>query len=499
MAVVVDGSSLTLDQLARIAASPGVGVSLDEAGLERVRRARDRVLQALGKGEQVYGLTTGLGSRATETLTAAEAADFSLKTLRGRAHAIGTPLSRTQVRAAMAVRLNTLMKGAAGADASVPEILCECLNRGLTPVVGSVGSIGAGDLCQGAVLGLALCGEGRMTDARGRTMDAAKALSAAGLAPLSPGPRDGLALANHSGFSAAAMALAVHGAGRLLGAAQGAAAMTMDAFAASTTTLDALVDVLYPQPGQSRAAGDLRRLLAGSRIVDPANARRLQDPLSIRTLPQVHGAAFAALDFAKEAACAEINSASDNPVVDLAGDRIISCGAFHTPLLTVAAHALSQALVQLSQAQLARMSKLLSERFSGLPQYLAAPGLDANGFAPLMKVAESVVAELGHAAMPVPVWPSVNADGVEDIQSNAPAAVKGLQGVVELGWKLCAMEMMVADRAAELRGDPTSAPLLAELHDRVRKVVEPAAAERPLGDAIDALADRIAGGICEDL
>ncbi len=499
MAVVVDGGSLTLDQLARIAASPDVGVSLDEMGLERVRRARARVLAALESGESVYGLTTGLGSRATEALTAAQAADFSLKTLRGRAHAIGEPLATTQVRAAMAVRLNTLMKGAAGADVSVPAILCECLNRGLTPVVGSIGSIGAGDLCQGAVLGLALCGEGQMTDARGRTMDAARVLSAVGLTPLSPGPRDGLALANHSGFSAASMALAVHGAGRLVGAVQCAAAMTMDAFVASTTPLDAVLDDLHPQPGQARAAGDLRRLLAGSRIMDPGNERRLQDPLSIRNLPQVHGAAFAAMDFAAAAACAAINGASDNPAVDLAGDRIISCGAFHTPLLTVAAHALSQALVQVAQAQLARMSKLLSERFSGLPQYLAAPGRDSNGFAPLMKVAEAVAAELGHAAMPVPVWPSVNADGVEDIQSNAPAAVKGLQGVVELGWKLCAMEMMVAGRAGELRGGPTRAPLLEELHDRVRQVVGPAAAEGPLGDAIDDLASRAAGGICEGL
>ena len=499
MAVVVDGSRLTLDQLARIAPFPGAGVSLDEAGLGRVRRARDRVLAALERGERVYGLTTGLGSRATEALTAAQAADFSLKTLRGRAHAVGDPLPTDQVRAAMAVRLNTLMKGAAGADPAVVTILCECLNRGLTPVVGSIGSIGAGDLCQGATLGLALCGEGRMTDARGRTTDAGAALSAAGLSPLSPGPRDGLALANHSGFSAAAMALAVHGAGRLVGAAQGAAAMTMDAFLASATPLDAVVDDLHPQPGQARAAGGLRRLLAGSRITGPGDARRLQDPLSIRNLPQVHGAAFASLDFAGGAACAEINSASDNPVVDLSGDRIISCGAFHTPLLTVAAQALSQALVQVSHAQLARMSKLLSERFSGLPQYLAEPGHDSNGFAPLMKVAESVVAELGHAAMPVPVWPSVNADGVEDIQSNAPAAVKGLQRAVELGWKLCAMEMMVAGRAGELRGEPTSAPLLEALRDRVRKVVGPTARERPLGDAIDTLADRIAGGLCENL
>ena len=498
MIVVLDGSSLTLAQLARIAAAPDTRVSLDPAGLERVRRARDRILAALDRGERVYGLTTGLGSRATQTLSGPEAARFSLKTLRGRAHAVGDPLTTTQVRAAMAVRLNTLLKGASGADFSVVTLLRECLNRGITPVVGSIGSIGAGDLCQGATLGLALCGEGRMTDAGGRTTDAGTVLSDAGLSPLSPGPRDGLALANHSGFSAASMALAVHDAGCLLGAMQAAAAMTMEAFAANTTVLDAVLDDLHPQPGQARAAGGLRRLLAGSRILDPGNARQLQDPLSIRTLPQVHGTAFAALEFAEAAVSPEINSTSDNPVVDLPGDRVISCGAFHTPLLTVGAQALSQALMQSAQAQLARMSRLLSERSSGLPQYLAASGHDSNGFAPLMKVAESVVAELGHAAMPVPVWPSVNADGVEDIQSNAPVAIKGLQTVVGLGRKLCAMEMMIADRARALRGEPTSAPMLEKLRDRIGLEAMPPADDGPLGELIDNLACRIATGLCED-
>ena len=494
MALVLNGSNLDTNTLAEVSRNLTVVVDLDEAGLQRAKQARQQILDALKSGKPVYGLTTGLGSRASEALDDQQAANFSLRTLRGRAHASGDPMSRTEVRAAMVVRLNTLLKGAAGADLSVLYCLRDCLNQGLTPVIGSIGSIGVSDLCQGATLGLALCGEGRMIDRSGRHQDAGEALLAEGISPLSPGPRDGLALANHSAFSAGAMALATFQAKQLMVTAQSSAALSLEAFGANADALDPVIDRIRPQPGQGAAAAELRQLLHGGRSMDPANARRLQDPLSLRCVIQVHGAALAALGFSEQSAVAEINGASDNPMVDLDGKRIISHGGFHTPLLTVTSHSLSQALVQVAHAQVARMARLMTARLTDLPQYLAAPGNDCNGFAPLLKVAEATLARLVQAAMPTPIWPSVNADGVEDLLSNSPAAIDGLTRTIALGERLCAMELLVACQALEMRGDPVSAPRLAIVRNVVRLTAEPLGEDRPLGDDIDRLTRHVQSG-----
>jgi histidine ammonia-lyase len=494
MTIILDGNHLTIEELALIAGEDPAVVELTPEGVKRVHDARAVVMEALERGESVYGLTTGLGSRASEMLDAEALAEFSYQAIRGRAHAIGESLSVLIVRAAMAVRLNTLLKGAAGADISVVECLQQCLNKGLIPVIGEVGSIGTGDLCWGATLGLALIGEGQMFDREGAVANSIAVMQAAGVTPLSLGPRDGLALANHSSFSAAMMALGVHRATRLMESIQSATALSMEAFMANLSPLDPIPVEMRPQPGQSVAAQQLLDLLQGSPILNTANARRLQDPLSIRNVSEVHGASIAALNFARDAAENEINGASDNPVVDLAQRRIISCGAYHTPLLSIAAQTLSNAFVHVATTQLSRIVKLLTERFSGLPQYLAAPGSNSNGFAPVLKIAEALVAELSHAAMPVPVWPSVNADGVEDIQTNAPTAIKALDRVVANAESLCAIELMVASQAYELRGNAESAPRIKSMFKRVREVSATLEQDRPLTKDIESVAKQVQAG-----
>ncbi len=494
MTILLDGNNLTIEDLALIAGEDSCLVELAPEGVARVIDARAVVMEALERGESVYGLTTGLGSRADEMLDENALAEFSYQTIRGRAHAVGEPLSIPVVRAAMAVRLNTLLKGGAGADIAAVECLQQCLNKGLTPVIGEVGSIGASDLCWGATLGLALIGEGQMFDQKGAPACSFEVLQAAEMPPLSLGPRDGLALANHSSFSAAMMALSVNRASRMMESIQSAAALSMEAFMANVMPLDPIAAEMRPQPGQSAAAQQLLDLLHGSALLNTENARRLQDPLSIRNVTEVHGAGIAALNFACDAAQSEINAASDNPVVDLAQRKIVSCGAYYTPLLSIAAQTLSNAFVHVATTQLSRIVKLLTERFSGLPQYLAAPGSDSNGFAPVLKIAEALVAELSHAAMPVPVWPSVNADGVEDIQTNAPATIKALGRAVSHAEPLCAIELIVASQAYELRGNASSAPRIKLIFDRVRQVSAKLEQDRPLTKDIESVVRQVQSG-----
>lgn len=494
----LDGQSLTCIAL-RAAAQGRPQIQLAEEGLARMASSRELIDDVIARKVPVYGVTTGLGALAGTALGESQLADYSVQTIRGRAHATGAHLPADQVRAALLVRLNTLLIGASGARPEVAHGLRDILQANLTPAVGEHGSIGASDLILCATAALALIGEGKVLGPQGAApVKAAEALNAAGLSPLTCGPRDGLALANHAGFSAGVCALGVASAERAINAAQTAAALSMEGFRANLSPFDARVIALRAQPGEAEAAQGLLDRLKGSTLFQPGTARRLQDPLSIRNLPQIHGVALAALAQARTIVETEINGSSDNPATLVEDGDILSTGNYLTPHLTSAAETLSRAFVQLASAQASRVAKLLSARFTDLPLFLAAPGVVSSGFAPVQKVAEALLTELTMAAQPVPITASACADGVEDVMTSSFQAARGLLKVTELATRLSAIELMIAAQAVELRqlGDDV-APAMAEVIGQVR-VLSPALNEdRSLTHDLDALATSLAQGVLD--
>lgn len=487
----LDGASLTVEQLSE-AARGRPRIELDGDALQAMERSNALVAQVIRDQVPVYGVTTGLGARATETLDAETLAEFSVRTLRGRAHAVGPEERREVVRAALIVRLNTLLTGHSAARPELAQHIAACLNAGLTPVVGQTGSIGAADLVLNATAGLALIGEGQMRDADGRIAPSAEIMQASGIAPLTLAPREGLALANHTGTVDGAATLALVDATRAYEAAQTAAALSFEGFRANTGPLQPHVLGVRPHAGQARAAAGLLQRLEGSALLDPAQARRLQDPLSFRNVAQIHGTVDMALERARDCLQVAINSSSDNPVAFADSGEITSCGAYFTAEVTSVIETLSRSLVALSFAQVARVAKLLNPVFSGLPNFLALPDSGSNGFAPVMKVAEAVLSELAHAAQPVPLWSSMNANGVEDCLSGSPAAVKTLGMVAEHLHRLTAIELIVAAQAVNLRGGgiPTES-YLARTIARIRETSPALGEDRPLGADIESLAGRV--------
>ncbi|MGI9405841.1 MAG: aromatic amino acid lyase, partial [Hyphomicrobiaceae bacterium] len=298
--LILDGHTLTLETLEKVAREHRP-VTLSSDGLARMAAARKLVDTAITEKKPVYGVTTGLGARVVEALDAETLADFSYKTVRGRAHAVGKPVPRETVRAAMTVRANTLLKGAAAASPAIAEHLVACLNAGITPVVGEIASIGAGDLVWNATMSLALIGEGPMEDAGGNVGPGSGIMKTAGITPLELGPRDGLALCNNASHSAALSGLSIASAKTMYEAVQSAAALSLEGFLANLSPFDGRVLALRPQPGQHNAATGIMDRLQESKLLAADTARRLQDPLSIRNIPQIHGAVDAALVFAGEA------------------------------------------------------------------------------------------------------------------------------------------------------------------------------------------------------
>jgi histidine ammonia-lyase len=488
--LLLDGRGLTVEDLARVARA-GAAAELAPAARACMTASRAVVERYVSEGLPAYGLTTGLGARVVEQLSADALAEFSRHTVLGRAHSVGPPLPTDVVRAAMLIRANGLARGGAGARPEVAELLLALLERRVHPVVPSIGSIGAGDITVLSHVALVLIGAGA-AELDGEVLPGDRALQRAGLAPVVLAPKDGLALISSNAVSIAWAALALLDARAALETAQAAAALSCEAFRANLSPLDPRVVDARPAPGQAECAAGLRALLDGGSLA-AGGWRRLQDPLSFRCVSQVHGSLLAALDMLRAAVEPELNGSADNPLV--VEDAILSTGNFFVPALALAADVVALALAQVASVAASRVARLLSAQLTDLPQNLAPAGSTGAGMAPLLKVAGALVGEIVHGAAPATL--ATHADeAVEDATTGAPLAASRLASMLDRFRLLVALELVVAAQAVDLAGIEALGARTSEIHARVRELAEPLLAERPLGGDVERVAaelDRIAG------
>jgi histidine ammonia-lyase len=450
--------------------------------------ARDVVERYIAEGRPAYGLTTGLGARVVESLPGDALAEFSRHTVLGRANSVGAPLSTEVVRAAVVVRANGLAHGGSGARPEVADALLALLEHGVHPIVPSIGSIGAGDICVLAHIALVLIGEGE-AELHGELMPGAQALAAAGLEPLELAPKDGLAAISSNAVSVACASLALVDGRAALAAAHAAAALSFEGFRASLTPLDDRV--VEARPGQAACAASLRTLLDGGSLA-AAGGRRLQDPLSFRCVSQVHGSLATALELLADALEPELNGAGDNPLVLVDAGEIVSTGNFLVPVLALAADAVALALAQVASLTAARAARLLTATVSDLPQNLAPAASTGAGMAPLLKVADALAAEIAHGAAPATLASLSGTDAVEDAATGAPLATMRLSGLLEQFRLLTALELVVAAQAVDLAQVEQLGAGTSAVHAALRELVEPMLTDRPLGGDVERVAAHLA-------
>ncbi|MGH2856679.1 MAG: HAL/PAL/TAL family ammonia-lyase [Solirubrobacteraceae bacterium] len=483
--VQLTGAPLSPQEVAAVARH-GAAVAIDPAAAARIERAAELVRVAARAGRPVYGLTTGLGSRVVEAVAGDDGGAFSLRTVRGRATAVGEPLPAELVRAAMLVRCNGICAGGSGAGISVAVGLSKLLNAGVHPRVPRSGSVGASDLCLMAHIGLTLIGEGE-AELAGEWLASEIALARAGLAPTALGPKDGLAICSSSAVTAGTGALALLDAEACLRCAQIAAALTMEGFRANLSPIDPRVAAARPAPGQAWAASGLRALLAAGSLTEPGAARRLQDPISIRCASQIHGSLRVALDLLAAALEPELGGAADNPVVLSDDEEILSTGNFHVPALALALDTTAIALSQTASAIAERQARCRTERLSGLPHGLSPLGTTGSGLAPLGKTARALAIEIRHLAAPFSTMPTVGADGVEDDSTGASQGALRVREQLRRLWPLVAIELVVAAQAVTLAvpsrlGDGTGVAFTC-----VRELVPELGEDRPIGPDVERL------------
>ncbi len=492
------GEPLTPDALTAIARHR-LPVRIADDARRRMQTSADVVARAAESDTPVYGLTTGLGHRVVDRVDGHAAAAFSLRTLRGRAMSVGERLPAEVSRAAMAARANGLCAGGAGTTVAIADGLAALLNAGVHPCIPRFGSVGASDLCMLAHVGLTLIGEGE-AELDGQVLDSGEALDRAGLEPVRLGAKDGLAICSSSAVSAGVAALALVDAASCLEALQVAAALSMEGFRANLSPLDPRVVQARPAPGQAWSADGLRGLLAGGALTHPGAARRLQDPLSLRCVSQVHGSLHVALDLLAAAVAPELGGAADNPLVLPDDDEILSTGNFHVPALAMALDATAIAVSQVAALSCERQARLKTERLSGLPTGLSAAAADGqmrSGLSPLTRTAQALALEIRHLAGPLSILPTVAADSVEDDSTGAAPAALRVREQIERLWPLVAIELIVAAQAVDLalgEGGEGLGAGTALAHVAVRESVSILREDRPLGPDVERLASELLVG-----
>jgi histidine ammonia-lyase len=507
MLIHLDGSSLTLEQLAHIA-DGDADVQLAPAAAARVRASRAVVDRMASREAAVYGINTGFGSLAEVRIPHDSLSQLQVNLLRSHASGVGDALPVRAVRATTALRANVLAKGFSGARVETVQALLALLNARVHPRVPSRGSVGAsGDLAPLAHLALVLIGEGQVLAEDGRVTSGADALARAGLSPVTLAPKEGLALINGTQPSAAVLALAVMDAERAARAADIIAAMSVDALRGSYHPFEARIHEPRPYDGQREAAANLFRLLQGSEInKSHENCGKVQDAYSLRCAPQVHGAAREGIAFARRVAAIEANAATDNPMVFLDGARaggadgegeIVSGGNFHGAPVSVAADVLAIAVVQLASISERRADRLMNASLSGLPAFLTRDGGLHSGFMMSQVAAAALVSEMKSVAHPASVDTIPTSANREDHVSMSMYAALKAAHAVECARQVLAIELMCAAQAIDLLAPlRTSAPL-ARAHAFVRSRVAALGDDRPPAPDIAEISRMIADGSLE--
>lgn len=339
--VRVSTEPMTLDQVLEVA--DGSAVTLTEDAAAVIRRSRSVVDAAIHRGEAIYGVTTGVGHARDDRLPTPVLEAMQSVLIETHVGAMGDPLPTTLVRAAMVVRLNGFARGGAGVSLEVARTLEAMLNEHIHPIIPRTGSVGSGDLGQLAFLGRAMLGRGEV-EWRGSRVDAREALDACGIPMMSLRPKDGLGIISANAVTVGHGIVSWRTVDDLLSLADVVAATSMEAIRANPSFFDPVVAAARGIAGQVTTSSNLRGALSGSSRVSSPTAVSVQDPLSFRVVPQVHGACRDVSATMASRLADELNAASDNPLVDVETDRILSNGNFQIMDLALAVESLNLAL-----------------------------------------------------------------------------------------------------------------------------------------------------------
>ena len=499
-ALHINGNDLSLEAVKEVAISRRA-VLLAPDARESVNRARAVVDEIVASNKVAYAITTGVGKLSDVRIAGEQIRELQVNLVRSHAVGVGTPLAIAEARAMMLLRANSLAKGHSGVRAIVIDTLCEMLNRGITPVVPSQGSVGAsGDLAPLAHLALALIGEGECFEGDVRVASA-EALKRAQIKPLVLESKETISLINGTQAMLAVGTLALLQAEILVDSADVIGGLACDTLKGTDAAFDERIHKARPHSGQLKTASNLRKMLEGSQIREShRDCGRVQDAYSLRCIPQVHGAVRDTLAHCREIFEIEANSAVDNPLVFITdpntstGD-VISGGNFHGEPLAFALDFLAIALSALAGISERRIERLVNPALSeGLPPFLA-PGAGLNsGFMMPQVTAAALVSENKVFAHPASVDSITTSGNKEDYVSMGMTAALKLKRVVENTRNVLAIEAMAVAQALDFLAPLKSSKKGEAAHAAIRSVCPTMEKDRVMYTDFARIADLIESG-----
>ncbi len=482
---------LTLEVIAQVARD-NRRVEISDRARARMDAARevvDRIQRGGDQAPAVYGINTGFGFLADVRISAEAIRDLQRNLIRSHAAGVGPSLPTPVVRAMLLLRAQVLALGHSGVRGAVCELLVAMLNSGVHPLVPAKGSVGAsGDLAPLAHLALVVMGEGE-AEFEGKILPGAQALEAAGLKPLTFEAKEGISLVNGTQCMTAIGALALVDAEDAARLADVIGALSLEALQGTPRAFDARIMAVRPHPGQAASARNLTRLLDGSGIVEShKNCGKVQDPYSLRCMPQVHGATRDALAYARAVLEREAQSATDNPLVFSETGELISGGNFHGQPVALALDFAGIAAAELANIAERRIEQLVNPHLSsGLPAFLSeASGLN-SGYMMAQVSAAALVSENKILAHPASVDSIPSSAGREDHVSMGVHAADKLARIVDNVRNVLAIELLCAAQGVDLRAPHRPGAALDDAHRTARARVPHLKEDRPVYRDVAAL------------
>lgn len=451
--IFIDGNGLTLEDFIKVARN-NYTIQLTEDAETKVNRARALVDRLVSENKVVYGITTGFGKFSDVVITGDETMELQKNLIISHSCGVGNPLDTEIVRGVMLLRINALAKGFSGIRLSTLSTLVEMLNKGVHPIIPEKGSLGAsGDLAPLSHMVLVLMGEGEAIY-NGELMTGMAAMEKAGIIPVKLTSKEGLSLINGTQVMTSIGALTIYDAINLSKTADIAASLSAEALNGIIDAFDEKVNMVRPHEGQINAAKNLLTILGDSKMTTRQGELRVQDAYSLRCTPQIHGASKDCFEYVKKKVEIEMNAATDNPLIFVEEEQVISGGNFHGQPMALSFDFLAIGLAELANVSERRLERLVNPALSnGLPAFLVEKGGVNSGFMIVQYAAAALVSENKILAHPASVDSIPSSANQEDHVSMGTIAARKAREIMGNVRKTLAMEILGACQAIDLRGN----------------------------------------------
>jgi len=479
--ITINGAELSLKDFARVAIE-GENVGISPSCFYLIDKSARVVEGIIQNADAVYGINTGFGALATVRISPEKTKELQKNIILSHAAGVGEPAPKEVVRGLMLYRANSLSKGFSGIRLQTIQKLVDMLNADITPIVPQQGSVGAsGDLAPLAHVAMAMLGEGDVWLHKER-VPARDALKDAGIAPLEPIQKEGLALLNGTQYIASLLSYGLCKAFQLFDWALVAASASVDSLRGSTDPFDPRIHEVRNHPGQGIVAEKIRSYLSESEIrKSHAHCGKVQDAYSLRAIPQVLGAVYDTLQYATIVLEREINSVTDNPLVF--GEEVLSGGNFHGEPVAFIGDFCAIAMSELGGISERRIDRMVNPLVSALPAFLARGESGLNsGYMLWQYTAAALASENKTLSFPASVDSIPTSAYQEDHVSMGPIAARKLLSIIENDTKIIAIELMVSLRALEFLQPLQSGPALLKALEPLYGLLSPYSGDRFFGE-----------------